>query len=296
MKKFKILLLLGVILIPFMSLAGGGWTVKKGGAYFKISHWWLVASKYYNNDGFSTSNPTTAFSNTSLYTEFGITDRLTGIVYFPFFSRISRDAHTSIGISGVGIEKSTVNSLGDTDIAIKYRINNPKSKYAFAGTLLLGIPLGNDSGGSNGDLQTGDGEFNQLIRLDLSRSFAFGKKIGVYANVYTGFNNRTNNFSDEFRGGGEFGISFFKSKLWLIARLDIVEPLKNGKKVDVNSNVAERGATIYANNTKYVSYTYEIAYYITKKIGVSASRGAVFSASSIYAAPTHSVGVFLDLQ
>ena len=56
------------------------------------------------------------------------------------------------------------------------------------------MPIGNDSGGSQGNLQTGDGEFNQLIQLDAGTGFPIGGTNG-YANVYVGFNNRTNGFS-----------------------------------------------------------------------------------------------------
>ncbi|SNT16113.1 hypothetical protein SAMN05421640_2581 [Ekhidna lutea] len=291
LNNYKKLSLAILLTIPFLASAGGGWTKQKGTAYYKVSQWWVVAAKHYTGTGGIDPNVTTGTFNTSFYGEYGITDRLTGIVYFPFFSRTFRNEQVS-GTNGmVTSPGEAVNSIGDTDIAVKYGLSKPGSKFVFAGTLLLGLPLGKNDGGSDGSLQTGDGEFNQMVRFDLSRSFSIGK-INAYGNIYTAFNNRTNNFSDEFRAGGEVGASFLKNKLWGIVRVDMVESLQNG----LSSAEGSSGATIFANNTEFISYTYEAAYYATDKLGFSASYGGAFSAKLIFASPSYSVGVFLDLK
>ena len=273
----KVLTLITLLIFVNLSFAGGGWTKEKGTGYYKVSHWWVNAAKTYTFDGNTQTSPQEGIFNTSIYAEYGINDRLTGIINLPF----SKSANDQESISGIG----------DTDVAFKYRITKPESKFVLASTLLFGLPLGDDSGGANGSLQTGDGEFNQLIRLDLSRSFPIGK-LNAYANVYGGYNNRTNDFSDELRFGAELGAGFLNNKVWAIIRLDGVESLQNGEESTASSD----GATIFANNTEYMAYSYEIAGYITEKIGVSASTASVFSASNIFAAPSYSLGVFLDLK
>ncbi|MEP0985474.1 hypothetical protein [Ekhidna sp.] len=276
---------------PVYVSAGGGWPKSKGTAYYKVSQWWVEAAKHYTSNGSIDPNATTGIFNSSFYGEYGITDRVTAIAYFPFFSRTYRNEQVSGTTGMVTSPGEAVNSIGDTDIALKYGISKPGSKFAFAGTLLFGLPLGKNDGGSDGSLQTGDGEFNQMLRFDLSRSFSIGK-INAYGNIYAGFNNRTKNFSDEFRTGGEVGASFLKNKLWTILRVDAVESLQNG----LTSAEGSSGTTIFANNTEFVSYTYEVAYYATEKLGVSASYSGAFSARLILAAPSYSVGVFLDLK
>lgn len=285
------IIITALAVLPFTSHAGGGWTLKKGAAYYKVSQWWVVASKHYTTNGGVDPNATTGIYNTSIYAEFGISDRLTGIVNFPFFSRNTRNAQVSATNGMITVPGQSINSIGDTDIAFKYGLTKPGSKYVAAATLQFGIPVGNNSGGVDGSLQTGDGEFNQLVRLDVSRSFQV-KSINAYANVYVGFNNRTNDFSDEFRAGGELGASFLKNKLWGIVRFDLLESLQNG----LSSADGSNGTTVFANNTEYFAYTYELAYYITDKVGISAATGRVFNASLILAAPSYSVGVFLDLK
>lgn len=276
MKRF-FLSLTTTLFITSLALAGGGWTKQKGTGYYKVSHWWVSAAKFYTFDGNTASSIEEGIFNTSIFAEYGVTDRFTAIVNLPY----SKSANSAESITGIG----------DTDVAFKYRITKPSSKFVLAGTLLLGLPLGEEAGGSDGSLQTGDGEFNQMLRLDLSKSFQIGS-VNAYANVYTAFNNRTDNFSDEMRIGAEVGGGFLKNKIWAILRLDVVESFENG----AESTALSDGATIFANNTEYAAYTTEIAGYITDKIGVSAATASVFSASNIFAAPSYSLGVFMDLK
>ena len=276
MKRYFILLIIGGF-ISTQAIAGGGWTKKKGTGYYKVSHWWVSASKQYTFDGNTAASVKEGIFNTSIFAEYGVTDRFTAILNLPY----SKSANDAESISGIG----------DTDLAFKHRISKDGSKFVIAGTLQLGLPFGEDGGGSDGSLQTGDGEFNQLIRVDVSKSFQTGS-VNAYGNIYLGYNNRTDNFSDEFRLGLEVGGGFLNNQIWAIARLDMVESLQNG----AESTAASDGATIFANNTEYFAYTYEIAGYVTEKIGISASTASVFSASNIFAAPSYSLGVFLDLK
>ena len=272
--------LLFIAIITFITngaLAGGGWTKQKGTAYYKVSHWWVSAAKQYTFNGNTAPSLQEGIFNTSIFAEYGVTDRFTAIVNLPY----SKSANDNESVSGIG----------DTDVAFKYRISKPESKFVLAGTMLLGLPLGEEAGGSDGSLQTGDGEFNQMLRLDLSKSFQVGS-VNAYANVYTAYNNRTENFSDEMRIGAEVGGGFLNNKIWAILRLDVVNSFENG----AESTALSDGATIFANNTEYAAYTYEIAGYITDKIGVSAATASVFSASNIFAAPSYSLGVFLDMK
>lgn len=287
--KYSVLLI--ILLLPMAGNAGGGWTKKKGTGYYKLGAWWVVSDKHYTSNGGTDSNITTGTLNFSLYGEYGITDRLTGIMYLPFLSRTYKNDEISATNGMLLFEGEAINTIGDTDIGVKYGLNKPGSSFVLAGSLILGLPFGNNSGGRDGSLQTGDGEFNQMVRFDLSRSFSIGNVSG-YGNIYTGFNNRTKNFSDEFRFGGELGISLFNSKAWFIARLDILESLKNG----FTAAEASQGATLFANNTEFASYGYEAAVYLTDKLGVSAAYASAFSGEIIFASPSYSVGVFLDLK
>lgn len=156
--------------------------------------------------------------------------------------------------------------------------------------LLLGFPTGVPVAGELQNLQTGDGEFNQMIQLDAGKGFKIGK-LNAYTSLYAGFNHRTKGYSEEIRFGAELGMVFLKEKLWFIVRSNGVESLKNGLTAQ---NMSSTG--IFANNTEYISIAAELNYYLTKKIGFSASFAGAFRGEIIAAAPSYSAGVFLDLS
>jgi protein XagA len=219
---------------------------------------------------------------TSFYGEYGLTDRLTAVVYFPFFVRGTlNDEHFSP--SGNAIDGEFVNAIGDTDVSLKYSflINKP---IVLSATITFGLPLGKTDGGESRILQTGDGEFNQAIRIDASTSF-YPKPI--YASAYVAFNNRTQHFSDEFRWGAEVGYTFFK-KLTAIVKVSAVKSLFNGSDV-----VADNG--IFSNNTEYVSPSLEIGYQWTPRWGISTSGGFAFSGRNILASPNWGFGAYLKI-
>lgn len=270
------------------AIAGGGWTQPKGGIYLKLSEWWIISNQHFTDAGLIDPNTTSGIFNTSFYGEYGITDRLTAVAYVPFFSRSYMNNVVSGTTGEVLIPGEAINSFGDTDLSIKYALNK-KGVIRTAATLTLGLPLGNNSGGSQGNLQTGDGEFNQLLQLDASSSFQI-KNTSIYGTATFGFNNRTKGFSDELRYGIEVGAGLFKNKFWLIGRITGVESLQNGTlSSEANST------SIFANNSEFTSYSIEAAVYLTKQFGVSASYASAFRGQIIFANPSYSVGVFLDL-
>lgn len=284
----KLIFIIGfAFLFNTLAQAGGGWPQPKGGLYLKLSEWWIVSNQHYTDAGLIDPNLTSGIFNTSIYGEYGITDRLTAIAYFPFLSRAYNNNEISATTQEVLTKGEAINSIGDTDLSLKYGLTT-KGLIRTAVTLTFGLPFGNDSGGSQGNLQTGDGEFNQLIQFDASSSTKI-KKVSLYGTTTIGFNNRNKGFSDEFRYGVEVGAGLFKKKLWLIGRLTGVESFKNGTLASDSNNTS-----IFANNSEFTSYSVEAAVYLTKKVGVSASYASAFRGEIIFANPSYSVGVFID--
>lgn len=271
--------------------AGGGWVHSKGKGYFKIGQWWVIADKHYSdNGGIDNDGVTRGTFNTSFYGEYGIADRLNAQIYFPFFSRSYNNEVKSLGTGDVDIEGRAVNSIGDTDIGLKYGLIVGKP-VVLSAHFWLGLPLGKSDFDPEDEitvpLLTGDGEFNQIIGLTASTSKSFGA-INAFTSLGVEFNNRTNGFSDETRVNFELG-AVIKEKLILVYKLRWLNSLQNG-----NSNI-ENGASIYSNNAEYLGYTYELAYNITKQFGATFNYGAVYSAKLIFANPSYSVGVYFNL-
>ncbi|MBL7856965.1 MAG: hypothetical protein JNM57_04690 [Cyclobacteriaceae bacterium] len=277
MRNFIIITFL--VLHTNIAYSGGGWPQSKKIGYYKIGQNWIVSSSFYGPQGDIVDIRTTGLYTTSFYGEYGVTNRLTAILYFPFFVRNTLHEER-FNQSGIVIPGESFNSIGDTDVSFKYGliVNKP---VVLSASVLLGLPLGKTSGGASEILQTGDGEFNQMVRVDASGSFY---PLPLYASGYFAFNNRTANFSDEFRFGIEVGYTFFK-RLTTIVKINVVESLFNG-----SEPVADNG--IFSNNTEYVSPMIEVGYAVNDKWGISSSGGFALSGKNILASPNWGVGIY----
>ncbi len=271
------------------AIAGGGWPQPKGHGYFKLYESWIVANQHFTNTGKIDPNVTTGLYNTNLYAEYGFTNRITGVMHFAFFSRATVNNLISESSGEVITPGDAINGLGDSQIGIKYGLT-PKKRISVAPSLTFGLPLGISSGGINGNLQTGDGEFNQIIRVDAGTGFNSSGKSPFYLNVYAGFNNRTNDYSDEVRFGCEGGISLNEKKFIAIVRMDVVKSLRNG----VPSGEVISTST-FANNTEYTGIGLELNYKVSKRMGLSVGAAGALSGRIIMAAPAYTAGIFFEL-
>lgn len=279
MKQNALTFLFSLLLIQ--AVAGGGWPQPKRGGYFKLGQNMILSPQFYGPTGNLVDITTIGIYTTSIYGEYGFTDRLTGLVYFPFFVRSTLN-EIEFRQSGNVIPGDDFSSIGDAEVGFKYGliVNKP---IVVSASLILGLPLGNTAGGESQILQTGDGEFNQMIRVDASHSF-YPKP--YYVSAYAAFNNRTNDFSDEVRFGFEIGATF--KKFIPILKFNVVQSLKNG-----DALAAQNG--VFSNNTEYVSPAIEINYQINDRLGISGSGGFALSGQNILASPNWGVGVYVKL-
>ncbi len=289
--KNSLIFICFLVLYSTSVFAGGPWPQKKGKGYFKLSEWWIVFDEHYTSSGFKDPNVTTGIFNTTFYGEYGFTDRFTGIINAPIFSRTYNNNIISSTNGDVVAPGEAFNGVGDFDLGLKYGLTKPGAKIPISASLTLGLPTGKTGEGSLGNLQTGDGEFNQLLQIDAGRGFQLNDKTSAYVSAYIGINNRSNGFSTEFRYGIEGGVGLANSKVWVTGRLTASESFKNG-----DTAATSITTSIFANNSEFLSLGAEVSYYITKKFGVSASIAGAVKGEIIAAAPSYSIGVFLDLS
>ncbi|MGK7396496.1 MAG: hypothetical protein ACNS62_18095 [Candidatus Cyclobacteriaceae bacterium M3_2C_046] len=269
------------IMITGQLFAGGGWTPEKGSGFVKLSQSMLLSDQFFSPAGDLVDITTTGIYSSSIYGELGITDRFTVIAYFPFFSRATLNRKETP--EGELIEEGDhLNSLGDADLTFKYGLIQQKP-LVLSASLTLGLPLGTNGGGRTGLLQTGDGEFNQMLTLEASHSFY---PQNFYLSGLIGFNNRTNNFSDEIRYGLEIG--FTPGKFIGVLRFYGVKPLMNGNDELLPIN------GVFNNNVEFLAVTPEINYMMTEKWGISLSFGGAFYGKNILANPNLVGGLFYD--
>jgi hypothetical protein len=277
MKKLFLLLVLGCVLSS--ATAGGGWTYVKGKGFVKLSQNAILSDQLFNPDGDIIDITTIGYYATSVYAEYGLTDKLTAIAYVPFFTRNTLNK-TQFRFSGMEIPGDELNAFGDVDLSLQYGFYKSDTWVASV-RVLFGLPTGEVSGGETGILQSGDGEFNQMLRFDVSRPISEHAWISVYA----GLNNRTNDFSDEYRLGAEIGTKFWTNFL-AIAKVDVVQSFFNG---DADPS---QGGTIFSNNTEFISPSLEMAYEMKNEIGFFLSAAGAFAGKNILAAPNYGLGVY----
>lgn len=277
MKKTILIL---TLLLQLGAFAGGGWTHPKGEGFFLLSQRMIAGTNYFNSNGLIVQSPALAAFTTNFYGEYGFTNKLTGIVYTPFLTSLSRAS----GVDSLGNTFIGDNALGfgDVDLAVKYGILDKKLKLA--ATLTFGIPSGNYNAGSTKTLHLGDGEFNQMLRLDASMAL----KKGFFATLFAGFNNRNSGFSDEIHYGGELGWS--KNKFTGIIKIYGRNSLFNEPRKD--SPIPG----IYSDNLEYFSFSPQILYTFKGNFGVLAEAGFATASRNIIAAPSLTLGFYYKLK
>ena len=285
-----LLLFISACIISGPLLAGGGWNAGKGKGFFKLGQSVIVADAYFTPTGEIIDITTIGMYTTSLYGEYGLGKRFDVIGYLPFYTRATLN-EIAFSSGAPAVPGDAINSFGDATLGFKYGLRQD-GPWVLSASLTFGLPLGKTAAGAlteSGEpriIETGDGEFNQMLRLDASHSFYPSP---AYFTAYVGVNNRTEGFSDEFRAGVQLGYRFsehFSGSL----RLDNVTSFQNGETGGNGAN------SVFSNNTEYFSFTPELAYHLNEAWGISASGGFAFSAKRILAAPIWEAGIFFDLK
>ena len=205
--------------------------------------------------------------------------------YVPFI-RVYQNEQIFTSVNPVQPEES-VNSLENIDLAIEVRILK-QPKWIPATSLTLGIPSGNNRGGS---YQTGNGEFNQTLKVLARTSFMIAKH-SSYAKGSVGFNKRSNSYSNEILLGFETGSQIFKNKFLLLVCLNTIQSFFNGSLSAENSN-----GSIFANNVEVTNFFLGggMNYFIIKKWSASFGYNIPLSRKYIYKAPALAGGITYKL-
>lgn len=277
----KLILIIISSCISATCFAGGGWVHKKGDGFFQIGQQFLKSNKLFDGSGNTLPITTIGTYTTSFYGELGLGKRFEVNTYVPFFIRNTLNELVEKTTRDQVSEGRVLNSFGDPTVSLKYGILQGKP-FVLSSSIMLGLPLGNLDKESNLPMPTGDGEFNQMILLEAGYSFS-----NFYGILGAGFNNRTQSFSDEIRYHGEIG--YKKKRLLISVKLFGVNSLENGDGMGSASG-------LFSNDISYLTYGPQIAFYATKKVGILANMLVGSSGKNVLAAPSYTLGVFLDLK
>lgn len=258
-------------------LTAQAWTKSHGSGFLKLDYSSIQATDLFNANGDVFPSRNLGSSIASFYGEYGITSKITAVAYVPFFANSSAGAFAAVGTTPA---LPSVSLSGFSDMDLGFRIALPIKDIAVSVNILFGLPTGTPVQADG--LSTGDGEFNQMLKIAVGTG-----KARWWTQGAVGYNNRTKGYSSEFRYDFEFGYKFFNDRLLTILKINGVESLKNG-------TVAPTKTGLYSNDVVYAGIGPELLYFANAKktIGISAKLGAALRAKNILAAPSFSFGVF----
>jgi hypothetical protein len=260
---------------------GGAWTQKRGRGYYEAKFYFIHANRFYEPDGRIINIPTLAEYTMSFYGEYGINDWLTIVGDFPFYKRITLNRQIGNRTGFVFFPGDSVSGISDGELGVRVGLLRGGPTVISAG-LKFGLPFGDDAQ-ANG-LLTGDGEFNQMLSLQLGHSFY---PAPIYFTGEAGVNNRTNGYSDEFRYEAEVGYTF-GGNLTANFKINGVESFHNG-----DDAVLGGMGGLFANNQEFLAYGPGVFYSFCKNIGVNARAAFAARGQNVLARPQFFFGFFL---
>ena len=256
------------------------WPLPKGAYFFRLSERWIVSDKHFDSNGQKQSNIVEhGYYSTIIRAEYGLGDRLSASLHFPVINY----AYTILPSSQV---RQSILNTGDADIGLKYSLSAQRHT-AICASLILGLPLGYNE---NEALSTGDGEFNQLLRLDASQKYMLFKSNG-WISIYSGFNHRSHDYADEFLYGLATGVDVSRDKLALVLRLQGIQALgetENAKHVNPLS--------LFSNLREYFSISPEFIYHFDPAWGVMIGATYLMSGKNTFANTSFEVGLHYKKQ
>ena len=275
-------LYLYVVLILFISSQVLGQVYSNHGGWVRLNQQVISSNSFFDSDSQPMAIRTNTIYITSITAEVGLTNRLTSTICFPFFVR-SLLNQVEFNQSGTHFPGASLNALGDADIGFRLALRNkmPIQVISFAS---VGLPLGRKLKlGTDADLQTGDGEFNQIVGVQLLQTFKNVRLLG-----YASFNNRSKNFSNEIRYGIEIKYRG-NYKIGAQFQFNAVESLFN----DV-ARVSLSG--IFSNHRELFAPSLELDYSLSKAISAFIAGDFIIAGRNTLRAPLWRTGIQFNLR
>ncbi len=266
------------MLFTSYSFAQGPWTLEKKKVYTQLNY--STISNYnaiFGSPDYETERTIT--DNTlQLYAEYGLFSNTTLIINLPVKFIKTGELTNSLNTTPFTISDSET-ALGNIVVGVKQQLL--KDKWVLAAQ--LNIEANTSSFDSNSGIRTGYDAWTFTPTINVGRSFN-----GYYAQAFTGLDLRTNNYSSNFKIGGEFGVKVLKY-IWAVAYIDFVQSFENG---DIVLPLSNQLTALYVNDQSYGGYGLKGIGEITKAFGVTASFGGAFSGNNVAKKVAYNFGLY----
>ena len=261
-----------IILVFFISLSSfsqSPWVKDKGEFYTQLTY--TTIPNYTDMFGDPDYSVLGEISDNTvqIYGEYGLSDKTTLILNVPL-KVISINGYQSpfIDCSGDCSEDFNKTALGNIELGIKH--NFYKKDWILSGQLSVEANTSSYDGFSG--IRTGYDAYTFTTLFLAGRSF--GK---TYFQSFIGANIRTNDYSSNFRVGGEVGHKITK-RIWLIGFVDVVKSFRNGDLVLPTQNTF---TGLYVNDQEYGGFGLKTIGEITDSFGVNVGFGGAFFGNNV---------------
>ncbi len=207
------------------------------------------------------------------YGEYGFSDKTSLIVNLPL-KLISLNP-----IENLQSEDFNKTALGNLEVGVKH--NFYKKEWILSGQFSIEANTGSYDAVSG--IRTGYDAFTFTPLFLAGRSF--GK---TYVQSFIGTNLRTNDYSSNFKVGGEVGHKITKH-IWLVAFVDIVKSFENGNIVLPEENTL---TGLYVNDQEYGAFGLKGIGEITGEFGVTVGYGGAFFGNNVAKQAAFTFGVY----
>lgn len=262
----KNIIKLTIVLLSFSSFAQSPWTQEKGKFYTQLSFTSINGySSLFGNPDYNTERE---ISDRTLqfFGEYGLTDKTSLLLSLPF--KMVEAGNQTTAALATFTNSGTENSLGNIELGIKHKFY--KKKWVLSGQFSIEANTG--SFDATTGIRTGYDAWTFTPMFLAGRGF--GK---TYVQGFIGANVRTNDYSSNFRIGGEVGRKLGK-RVWLIGFLDISSSFKNGDIVLPTENLA---TGLYVNDQEFGAFGLKAIGEFTDKFGITAGYGGAFSGNNV---------------
>ncbi len=258
------------IIILFLSMGVG---------VFSQSPWTQEKNKFYTQLSFNTiPNYSTIFGSPDydvpgeisdqtiqLYGEYGFSDQTSIIVNAP--------------LKLISFNDFSTTALGNIAVGVKQRFY--QKNWILSGQ--FNVEANTSVYDSDSGIRTGYDAFTFTPLFLMGRSF--GKS---YVQSFIGADLRTNDYSSNFKIGGEIGHKITK-RIWLIGFIDVVKSLENGNIVLPLENTA---TGLYVNDQEYGAFGFKGIVEITEKFGATVGFGGAFFGNNVPKQASLNIGIY----
>ncbi|WP_435414111.1 hypothetical protein [Polaribacter aestuariivivens] len=274
MKKISTILLLFLATSIFSQ---SPWTKEKGDLFINFSY--TSISDY--NELFGDPDYNTERNITDrtyqIYGEYGFTNK-TSLVFSVPLKSIKTGEASNLLTGVANTQSGTETTFGNIQLGLKHQFYN--NGWVLTGQLLSEINTSSYDDATG--IRTGYDAFT------FTPQFLAGKSFGkTFLQTHIGADLRTNNYSSNFKIGGEFGGKITQN-IWLIGYIDVVKSFENG---DVNIPTNNMLTGLYVNNQEYGAYGLKGILQLCD-LGLTVGFGNAFFGNNVAKQTAFSIGIF----